>query len=709
MKYGVGLESRSSAETHGLHYEDFIVEIGPDWQSESIVRVLKSPAGTGESSFTLPWTPEDLGPLLTELGRAVHASTNRHLTPVTITSDTSPRRVGGQLFNALFSGQVRNLLDQSLGALEAAPESGLRITLKLNPHHPQLARIFSLPWELLYRAETEDFLTFSRVTPLVRALDAPRAPRPATFPSTLNVLVVSACPQELPLLDLQRERNNLQRALDHSEVGVVHLEHATLRSLRRTLLEREFHVLHFMGHGTFDAHTGEGGLYLEEPDSRHVLVTGRDFASRIKDFKSLRLVVFNSCDTARSISDEGANPFAGVAAAIVLAGVPAVIAMQFTISDLAAIAFSEEFYNRLASGDGVETAVAEGRQAIDAATPGTVEWATPILFLRTREEHSPPSSSKPAHHKRLHSLGNLLVGLALLLIASATLFHLWKSEDSSPTPTAIQAVTLEFRIGHLEIYEPLREFALANQFSIDLFNEPPTSALNTFRLSNNPDHRTLILEPGTYSLKPQYSDVRISPSTFVIAPLQGQQPIQFEVTILGNTIRIRTPSDLASPVKLERGSLSLPLANSSIISISGVPAGHYELSAEESPTYKGLRKSIRVPTGAGSHKFSFFPERKLAPLMAPIQTHSLAPQDTALLPQDAPRPGRSQANLVMLVRSVKMACVEEPNQVDLKPVLELLKNSISGTGRMPVIDKDKNELQTLLHQLERRGCKVLEE
>ena len=78
----------------------------------------------------------------------------------------------------------------------------------------------------------------------------------------------------------------------------------------------------------------------------------------------------------------GVEPFSGVATALVRAGVPAVLAMQFPISDQAAIAFSREFYRRLASGDALETAVTEGRLLISRRDPESLEWATPVLYLR---------------------------------------------------------------------------------------------------------------------------------------------------------------------------------------------------------------------------------------------------------------------------------------------------------------------------------------
>ncbi len=161
-------------------------------------------------------------------------------------------------------------------------------------------------------------------------------------------------------------------------VEVEHLTDATLDALRQALLDREFHVLHFMGHGGLGA-DGEGVLCFEDGHGNVRPVSGPDLAQQLRDFKSLRLVVLNACDSARSVA---AAPFTGAATALLQAGVPAVLAMQFPITDEAALAFSQMFYRRLAAGDPVDTAVAEGRLAVQRRLPGTLEWGTPALFLR---------------------------------------------------------------------------------------------------------------------------------------------------------------------------------------------------------------------------------------------------------------------------------------------------------------------------------------
>ncbi|MCG8423634.1 MAG: CHAT domain-containing protein [Proteobacteria bacterium] len=63
---------------------------------------------------------------------------------------------------------------------------------------------------------------------------------------------------------------------------------------------------------------------------------------------------------------------------------PAVIAMQFEITDKAALAFADELYPALVDGLPVDAAVAEARTAI-YTLPSDIEWGTPVLYMRAAD------------------------------------------------------------------------------------------------------------------------------------------------------------------------------------------------------------------------------------------------------------------------------------------------------------------------------------
>jgi peptidoglycan hydrolase-like protein with peptidoglycan-binding domain len=155
------------------------------------------------------------------------------------------------------------------------------------------------------------------------------------------------------------------------------LDSATPGSLRRALRDETYHIVHYVGHSDF-TDDGNGVLFLEGDDGTSVTVDETLFANLLADQGSLRLVVLNSCEGARTTLTD---PYAGVATTLVRLGVPAVVAMQFEISDDAAILFAEELYtNLIGRQDPLDAAIGEARKAIYAEVD-LAEWATPVLFL----------------------------------------------------------------------------------------------------------------------------------------------------------------------------------------------------------------------------------------------------------------------------------------------------------------------------------------
>jgi len=282
------------------------------------------------------------------------------------------------LFQALFTGEVLTLFQNSLSLLRASGR-GLRIRLRHDPRDVDCARLQDLPWEMLCRADTGDFLALSRYTPIVRFLDAQRPVTPVRRPLRLRILAVASMPVDLQPLAGERELHDLTAAWKGQEVDVVRLGRADREQLREALLAGPVHVLHFVGHGVVEA--GEGKLFFERQSGVAQPIDGRALAIEIKDFKDLRLVILNACRTADAVGG-GVDPLAGVANALVLGGIPAVIGMRSLISDRAALAFSRAVSERLAAGDPIEAAVVEGRLAIHRLDDRSEEWATPVLFLR---------------------------------------------------------------------------------------------------------------------------------------------------------------------------------------------------------------------------------------------------------------------------------------------------------------------------------------
>lgn len=134
-------------------------------------------------------------------------------------------------------------------------------------------------------------------------------------------------------------------------------------------------------------------LALVREDKRADVVEASRFADLLRQARPMpRLVVLNSCSGA---STGAGDLFSGTAAALARSGVAAVTAMQYSISDLAAVAFARGFYAALAHGRGLDEAVSAGRIAILGTSSHTLEWIIPVMYLRghdTRLFTLPPTS-----------------------------------------------------------------------------------------------------------------------------------------------------------------------------------------------------------------------------------------------------------------------------------------------------------------------------
>ncbi|HEV1993799.1 MAG TPA: CHAT domain-containing protein, partial [Candidatus Acidoferrum sp.] len=357
-----------------MKYDDFDLQIEPAGEKFR-VRLLNAPTGQATTEFVLPFTEIEVGNFLSRIGQV--RRTMRRLDAPEL---QAAKEFGGKLFGAIFSGEM---IAQLRGSMEQASdkEHGLRIRLCLTDV-PALA---DLPWEFLYDANQNHFLTTSSETPVVRFLDLPQRIAPLRVALPLRVLVMIASPRNLKRLDTEGEWGRLQESLaDLLRGGQIRLERlpaATLDALRLRARGAPFHVFHFIGHGGFDEAAQDGVLQFEDETGMSYPVRGEMLGMQLHDHRSLRLAVLNACEGARSSRQD---PFSGVAQSLLQQRVPAVIAMQFEISDAAAKVFASEFYRAVAEGNPVDAAVCESRKALFKEEFGQ-EWATPVLYMRSQE------------------------------------------------------------------------------------------------------------------------------------------------------------------------------------------------------------------------------------------------------------------------------------------------------------------------------------
>jgi hypothetical protein len=360
-----------------VEYLDFEIDVEPGSDGDYTVSVLHSPAGEARIQMRFPYDQLKLRNKIQSLQIALLRSGGaRRAAP--LPEDLSVEQLGRDLFTALFAGDVASRLQVSRATARAA-QKGIRLKLRIGA--PEL---LGLPWEYLYDDVEGGYLALSTSTPVVRYLPLPQAIEPLAVTPPIRILGMTAGPRDLGTLDAGVERARLETALEglrrSGVVELVWVPGETWEDLQQALWSGPWHVFHFIGHGGFSTQRGEGVIYLSDANGNARELPAKGFALLLGDHEPLRLAVLNSCDTAEGTETD---VFSSTAAAIVRRGTPAVIAMQFQITDAAAIQFSRVFYGAIAHAMPVDAAVAEARKSIALQVSNTLEWGTPVLFMRS--------------------------------------------------------------------------------------------------------------------------------------------------------------------------------------------------------------------------------------------------------------------------------------------------------------------------------------
>ena len=355
-------------------YIDVNIEITPG-DADSFITKSNSSNGQRTGRFKQPFALAEFDPHDTGAASGRSLGTVKPITARRI----SASEAGVLLFEALFQEPMNEALILAEAEARNDPNTGVRIRLSFDLLHPRTADVAALPWELMRRRGDQP-LAAAMQTTIVRSVNVPKPIKPRPRVGPLRMLVIRSNPSGTGALNLGREGKDLLDALKRLDGIVVDEVSAPVQeAITDQLRKADYHVVHYMGHGQFDADRG-GLLLLEKEDGTPHRVSASIFANWLKD-EPLRLVFLNACETGTTPDTLGAHPFAGVAAALIQSNVPAVVAMQFPISDDAAIRFARTFYKCVAEGLPIDAAVSEGRKAL--FNDEAAEWATPVLYLRT--------------------------------------------------------------------------------------------------------------------------------------------------------------------------------------------------------------------------------------------------------------------------------------------------------------------------------------
>ncbi len=360
-------------------YLDFELEINTGTAREYPVTIIRSPAGEASEIMHFPYEEQVLENHLISLKNIIEPSDGSQ-NELFFKDDHVVQDFGKDLFLALFAGEIRNRYDVSIEKARIE-NKGLRIKLRLRA--PELA---ALPWEFMFDPRIAEYICLSLNTLIVRYPEIPQPVQPLAVKLPLRILGMIAIPDNLMPLDVEYEKRWIENAIQYlkaeGRVELTWLPGQTWRDLAEAMQTGDWNVFHFIGHGGFDRNSNEGFIALADEHGQKHLLGATELGMLLADNRGLRLVILNCCKGARGSETD---IFSSTASILARRGIPAVIAMQYRISDKAAIEFSRTFYKALANRMPVDAAVAAARQAISIEVKNTVEWGTPVLIMHSSE------------------------------------------------------------------------------------------------------------------------------------------------------------------------------------------------------------------------------------------------------------------------------------------------------------------------------------
>jgi hypothetical protein len=387
------------------------------------VRVIESPAGEPHHAFDPPFdapTARGVSRIL-ESGDASQLAGDERagLQALGMLRDGAllepgarNRLIGQRLYTALFPSSDHpdtNVRGALQSAVDQAIRHGEQVSLQLR-FDSDAVDLAALPWELICDPH-ERHLAKTTLVHFTRYITFGQAVAPLPVSDRLEVLSVTPRPR-VGVTDLgpDAERRAIQAAFAGLEsshrLHVETCEPPTYLQLCHLVNAQRYHIIHFDGHGGFLARcpscgrlqraepsrcltpgcrlSGQalearvGCLAFEDGSAERVadLVAAEELATTLAG-RGVLLFVASACQTAML---GGASVFASVGPRLILAGLPASVAMQFSLTTEPATRFTAEFYAALARGESIAAATSVGRSVLPADG-----WYIPAVYLRNRD------------------------------------------------------------------------------------------------------------------------------------------------------------------------------------------------------------------------------------------------------------------------------------------------------------------------------------
>ena len=355
-------------------YDNFDITIRPSGTPNAYRIEAKSPNGEASAagSQIFPFENDEYQYLA------------QSLRDVQISEPQFANDMGELLRQFLFPGPIQELFSTTLNVSRAQGKDGIRVRININEESSEL---YQVPWE--YCRDDKSFLSLNADTPLVRYMPTNRAPAPISVPYPVKILLAWANPEDLDTLDVQSEidavKNALAEFVDAGKVVIDELPNASPNTLVSKVRQQPPHIFHFIGHGAL-LPRGGGALALDNGRKSHVMLDG-DRMLRLFQGDDTKLIILSACQSGatsdKSEKSSSAQAFMGLAPKLVWGGLPAVVAMQYDLPNIAAQPFMQTLYEFLALGRPLDTAVTEARIGLDFNILESPYWGIPVLFMRS--------------------------------------------------------------------------------------------------------------------------------------------------------------------------------------------------------------------------------------------------------------------------------------------------------------------------------------
>jgi tetratricopeptide (TPR) repeat protein len=345
-----------------------------------------SSLGTAESSFVID--PSTLSTI-----RRLHKDIENQ----TELDEQALQDLGTQLFQMLFS-HGKELLRDCMNQAE-------HTLIVLHLEDPLLDTI---PWELCYDSEKFIWLGAHPHCSLIRR-DQKTDSQFELIDYPLRVLIIISSPMDLEEKgEYQPDPDEIERLMDSTKplqekgkLQIDFLDRASISCIQDSL-RKGYHIVHFIGHGSYDPEKKIGSLVIEDKNRNSKRIKGNEIA-QLFGIKPPRLMILTACESSPAI------PF-------LLSGkVPAVMGMQYTVLKDVAHQFVERFYAGLTAGEPVFQAVSNARNAVlleeGKARPG---WFTPVVYMRSDtvlEVNTDSPVRKPQPKPERHDMDKDLIGV----------------------------------------------------------------------------------------------------------------------------------------------------------------------------------------------------------------------------------------------------------------------------------------------------------